>query len=299
MNSPWSLSGYWFKGALHVHTSCSDGKLSPQEVVDTYAAEGYDFVVFTDHGQVTPASRFQREGMLVISGVEVGAGRSELGAHYHIVGVGLDEQLPEDLDQEDAQQVIDWLKSQGAVVMIAHPYWSMLTLKDLLALEGYDGIEVFNAGCEWETRHGDASQHWDWLLTAGRSVLGYAVDDAHFGFRDYAGGWVLVRAQELTQEAILQALRSGHFYSSSGPAIYRINADEDGIRIRCTACAAIHVIIPREGRGYTTARLCKQPPCDREFTEITLPAPPAGQTFRIECVDAAGRKAWTNPMRLE
>ena len=37
------------KGCLHAHTTCSDGKLSPQEVASTYESKGYDFIAFTDH----------------------------------------------------------------------------------------------------------------------------------------------------------------------------------------------------------------------------------------------------------
>jgi len=37
------------KGRNHTHTTCSDGKLTPQEVADVYAELGYDFIAFTDH----------------------------------------------------------------------------------------------------------------------------------------------------------------------------------------------------------------------------------------------------------
>ncbi|MFW5861943.1 MAG: PHP domain-containing protein [Spirochaetota bacterium] len=37
------------KGCLHTHTTCSDGKMTPQEVADAYQSLGYDFIAFTDH----------------------------------------------------------------------------------------------------------------------------------------------------------------------------------------------------------------------------------------------------------
>jgi hypothetical protein len=37
------------KGGLHIHTTCSDGALTPQEIADAYAERGYDFIAFTDH----------------------------------------------------------------------------------------------------------------------------------------------------------------------------------------------------------------------------------------------------------
>jgi hypothetical protein len=37
------------KGCLHTHTSCSDGKMTPQEVANAYQARGFDFIAFSDH----------------------------------------------------------------------------------------------------------------------------------------------------------------------------------------------------------------------------------------------------------
>jgi predicted metal-dependent phosphoesterase TrpH len=37
------------KGALHVHTTCSDGELTPQEAANAYEERGFDFIAFTDH----------------------------------------------------------------------------------------------------------------------------------------------------------------------------------------------------------------------------------------------------------
>jgi len=37
------------KGALHVHTTCSDGELTIAEVVRVYEGLGYDFIALTDH----------------------------------------------------------------------------------------------------------------------------------------------------------------------------------------------------------------------------------------------------------
>jgi len=39
----------FLKGGLHIHTTCSDGKLTPQEAARAYEKRGYDFIAFTDH----------------------------------------------------------------------------------------------------------------------------------------------------------------------------------------------------------------------------------------------------------
>jgi len=37
------------KGGLHLHTTCSDGELTPQEAANAYEKKGFDFIAFTDH----------------------------------------------------------------------------------------------------------------------------------------------------------------------------------------------------------------------------------------------------------
>lgn len=37
------------KGALHVHTTCSDGELTIEETVSVYSRLGFDFIALTDH----------------------------------------------------------------------------------------------------------------------------------------------------------------------------------------------------------------------------------------------------------
>ena len=63
------------KGALHVHTTCSDGGLLPEEVLRVYRDLGFDFVALTDHDFLLKPDAYadvpdQFEGMLVFKGVE-------------------------------------------------------------------------------------------------------------------------------------------------------------------------------------------------------------------------------------
>ena len=297
MTNPFHAPGEWLKGALHVHTTNSDGKLSPQEVVDTYREAGYDFVVFTDHGRVTPPDSVQARGIVVLGGAEISVGRSQLGASYHLVAVGLNDQLPAELEQASPAEAAALLRGAGAVVYLAHPYWSLLTRDDLLAAD-FDGVEVFNAGCEYETRHGDASQHVDWLLARNRLPRLAAVDDSHFGFWDACGGWTMVKATDRTPAAILDALRRGLSYASAGPTFEDLQLYEDGLLVRSSPVRSIRLIRPRAGAGWTTDATYPTQPRDTTTTEAVAPTPPAGMPFRVEAVDPQGRKAWMNPMIL-
>ena len=51
--NPFAAEGNWYRGNLHLHTSNSDGRLSPEAAVRLYQEHGYDFVAITDHNKLT------------------------------------------------------------------------------------------------------------------------------------------------------------------------------------------------------------------------------------------------------
>lgn len=64
------------KGALHVHTTCSDGELTIKEVVKVYADLGFDFLALTDHDFLLRWSCYDvvktlRTDMIIFPGVEM------------------------------------------------------------------------------------------------------------------------------------------------------------------------------------------------------------------------------------
>ncbi len=64
------------KGALHVHTTCSDGELSIAEVLEVYAARGFDAVALTDHDHLLRPGSYDlldslRTDLIVLKGVEL------------------------------------------------------------------------------------------------------------------------------------------------------------------------------------------------------------------------------------
>lgn len=64
------------KGCLHTHSTCSDGKLSPQEVADVYESKGYDFIAFTDHDYLLKPNYRElydqvETDMIIFHGIEI------------------------------------------------------------------------------------------------------------------------------------------------------------------------------------------------------------------------------------
>ena len=64
------------KGGLHVHTTCSDGKLTPQEVADAYEEKGFDFIAFTDHDYLLKPNYREiysqvKSNLIIFTGIEL------------------------------------------------------------------------------------------------------------------------------------------------------------------------------------------------------------------------------------
>jgi hypothetical protein len=64
------------KGALHIHTTCSDGDLTVQQTVEVYAGLGFDFIALTDHDYLLrrecyESVRSMRTDLIIFTGVEL------------------------------------------------------------------------------------------------------------------------------------------------------------------------------------------------------------------------------------
>lgn len=83
---------------LHLHSSASDGLLSPEELVDSSLARGLKVIAVTDHDTidgVAPARRRGLEvGLQVIAGIELSCGWEGRDASIHVLGLFIDENAP-------------------------------------------------------------------------------------------------------------------------------------------------------------------------------------------------------------
>lgn len=292
--NPFEADGEWYKGNLHTHTTNSDGAWSPDQVATEYRARGYNFLFITDHGKVTDVSDLSGDGLLVLNGTELGAGKSEVGHSYHLAVLNLKETVSAQ-SAPTLQGLIDLLRSKGAEVIIAHPYWSGLTINDFSNLEGYVGVEVFNSTCHFAIAKGHSATHWDDLLARGKSVAGFAVDDAHERSRDgkpldacYA--WIMAKLPELTEAAVMSAIKSGRFYASNGPTIHDISVKDGKISVSTSEVKVINFIANvSSGRSITAKG-------DEVLTQAEYQLRGSEKYIRVECFDGNGRGAWSNPV---
>lgn len=160
----------------------------------------------------------------------------------HIVGIGM-ECDPELVIDMERQQIIDGVNAEGGIAVLVHPGWSLNTLKDSQDLHGFLATEIYNAVSEANQSIRPYSDHYvDVCANAGIYYKIFATDDTHYyDGSDECKGWVTVRAEELTREAILQALRNGDFYASQGPDLH-VRREENTLIIDTSPCSYISVV---------------------------------------------------------
>ena len=293
--SPFSSSGHFFKGNIHAHTNRSDGALPPAETVRHYKAAGYDFVAITDHYNesfgcpVTDTRAFRDESFTTILGAELHVPRSEGKLPWHLVGVGLPLDFPPPCNEEDGPALAKRAREAGAFVGLAHPSWYQLSLAEGESVAPYaHAVEIYNHGCQIIHDKGDGAYMLDGLSDRGCRLLTYACDDAHFRQPDFGHGWVEVKAGERSPEALLAALKAGHYYSSQGPELFSVVIENDGVTVECSPAES--VIAVGCGKLYSVC-------FDAGITRCTLSMDGVRQSpwLRIVVTDQKGRRAWTNP----
>jgi predicted metal-dependent phosphoesterase TrpH len=290
--------GRFWKGNIHTHSTASDGVRAPEAVCATYREAGYDFLALTDHFMakygfpIVDTRPFRRPGFTTILGAELHAPATALGETWHILAVGLPADFAPLLPGETGPALAARAAAAGAFVAIPHPGWYALTAEDAATLPGAHAVEVYNHTSQLRTERGDGVYLADQLLAGGRRIGLIAVDDAHFACMDAFGGWVMVKAEANEPEALLDALKAGRYYATQGPLIHDVAWDAETVEITCTAAASVMVL----GRGSRAAQSVAP-----GQTRVRLPhaALKAGGFARVVVADAAGRRAWTNPVHFE
>lgn len=289
----------WWKGNTHTHTLWSDGDGAPQQVVEWYRDEGYDFLVLSDHNvlaegerwfPVAPDTRLTRERLdVLIASQPAGevdwldgpagpqlrlATLGELRARFERAGEFLlvtGEEVTSDfqgapvhvnalntravIGAQQGGSVRDLLartlravEDQGrrlgvpTLAHLNHPNFQWgVSWEDIAALPEERFFEVYNghpvtrdAG---DAEHPSTERMWDLVLTRRLAeldlglVYGLATDDSHEYHatgteRSNPGrGWIVVRARELAPAALIEAMRRGDFYASSGVELDGLQAD--------------------------------------------------------------------------
>ncbi len=293
------------KGGLHCHTTRSDGKGTPEEVIRLHKENGYDFLALTDHRIYNYKNYAEDVDITIIPGMEFDntIDRTDGFRTFHEVYIGpddetngyaQDEELPrgEEPNQEAFQKLLDDAHRRNNLTFYCHPQWSSTPARYFDKLKGNFAMEVWNSGCAVENdMDTDNGPCWDELLGMGQRIFGVATDDGHAMYQ-HCKGWVMVNAQN-NVKAILEALKNGAFYSSCGPVIKDFYVDDDNIvHIETSECEKIIFQCDKHPSRKFTAE-------DKPLVSAQADLKNSYEYIRATVVDKEGRKAWTNPIFIK
>ena len=291
--NPFEIPGRWFKANLHTHSSVSDGLLTPAQRVAQYQARGYAVLALTDHRKTQDITGLSTRRCLVLRGVEVHPECAQPKGWWHFVGLGVPKEMTF-VEPLDPNLTAAALRANGAAVILAHPAWCGQSFPDFAHLRGLDAIEVWNSTADTAGRPSSETE-WAEALDHGWRLAAVASDDCHHAYTDdVCEAWTWLKMKSATVENVVQALRTGACYASTGPKIHDFRLAAGRLTLRCSPAAKIQFLGP-PGVG-----LRRRAAPGRRITRFSLEtAALKGWPWayvRAVVTDERGYKAWANPL---
>lgn len=280
-----------YKIGLHIHTTLSDGKVSPEEAARIYKEAGFDAIAITDHWKFHGADTLS--GLPILSGCEYNLGASDTSVDVmHIVGVGMETVPQLTKDTASRQDVIDAINQNGGIAILAHPAWSLNTPEHALALSGFAATEIYNTVSNVNQSSRPYSGYFvDLLANKGTAYPLIATDDTHYyNGEDNTKSYIMVKAESLTRENILNAVKNGDFYATQGPELH-IRREEDKLIADCSPCVMIDFL---SNAAWGPDRITR----GENLTHAEYRIKPHDKWVRVEVHDENGNYAWSNVLML-
>lgn len=301
------LAGFdYIRGDLHMHTVYSDGSGSVADMAEIADFRGLDFIFVTDHGTIRQKIGC-RKYKNVWWGQEPGAG------HHHVcILAGKSKYTPLCDMARDAER----LRELGNFFFYPHPVgwypatWYSQEKMDALAEVGPEfAIEVMSGIFRTFSFHDEWTDSnvalWDRYLCNGFRVTGLAATDSHFA-PGVGNVWTGVLETRVRMNGVLDTLRTGRVFASSGPAIdiscgktpmggvIRPRGRKARIRIRCADSYGLGWVRLVQGGRVVREFALKGEDRLSESVEVTLPK--RDSYVRAECAANDDRRAYSNPI---
>ena len=247
--------GEFYKVNLHTHSTLSDGNFTPEELKGLYRSHGYSAVAFTDHRKFIPHKELTDDKFVALTSTELDFTlKDEEGVicSVHINALsekedfeGEYEKMP--LDYELINKTVEELKREGHFVTLNHPVWSNMTTEDVMRVNGIDAVEIYNGiGVAFNNYADDTPIYESFLRKGGRANC-VSGDDCHkkfddgTPFKEYFTSFTAVKAKELSYGAIVDALKKGNCYCSTGPEFKSLYIEGDILHVECSPVFGVYV----------------------------------------------------------
>lgn len=276
-----------YKIGLHIHTTLSDGHVTPEEAAKIYKEAGFDAIALTDHWKYHGEDEIS--GLKIFSGCEYNVGRSDTSVDVmHIVGVGMESDPELVRDTVSRQEIIDHILAEGGLAILAHPAWSLNTPEEAMELTGFDAVEIYNTVSNVNQSSRPYSGYFvDLLANKGVVYPLIATDDTHYyQGEDETKSYIMVMANSLEKDDIIKAIRDGAFYATQGPELH-IRREGNKVIADCSSCTMINFL---SNSAWAPDRITRGSGLTHAEYEIKS----WDKWVRVEVQDEEGQYAWSN-----
>nr|WP_240529860.1 CehA/McbA family metallohydrolase [Streptomyces mangrovisoli] len=213
----------WYRGDCHLHTVHSDGRRQPSEVAAGARAAGLDFIVSTDHNTSSAHAvwgEYAGADLLIVTGEEV----TTRNGHWLALGLPAGDWIDwryrtrDDAFPRFARQV----RRGGGLVVPAHMYCAYVACQWKFGFDDADATEVWTGPWTYDDEH--AVSTWDQKIgeavrSGGRWIPAMGNSDAHSEPQVIGLPHNVVRADDLSTDAIMDGIRAGHSYLAESSAV--------------------------------------------------------------------------------
>ena len=208
-------NGNFYKANLHCHTTCSDGKKTPEEVKEIYQSLGYSIVAYTDHDILIPHDELTDDKFLALHGFEMEInevrvpGKQHKTCHICFIGlekenlvqplwhrskylfgnapnyrdqVKFDDTLPDferRYDGECITEIMQTAREKGFFVTYNHPTWSREDYSGYINYSGMHAFEMFNGSCIVMGFEDNNPRVYEDIIKSGKRIYCIGADDNH------------------------------------------------------------------------------------------------------------------------
>ena len=277
-----------FTVGLHIHTTLSDGRVTPDDAARIYKEAGFDAIAITDHWKY--GGEQELSGLKILSGCEYNMGASDTSVDVmHIVGVGM-KYAPNIKKEDKRQYVIDEINKAGGIAILAHPAWSLNTPEEALCLKGFSAVEIYNSVSDVNQSSRPYSGYFvDLIANKGMFLNIAATDDAHYyNGSDQTKSYIMVKADSI--DDIFEAIKNGDYYASQGPEVH-VRREGDKLIADCSNCVKIDFL---SNAAWGPDRITR----GKDLTHAEYQIKPFDKWVRVEVLDENGNYAWSNIIKI-
>lgn len=291
----------WYKGDLHCHTFHSDARGRPELLHAAARQAGLDFLAVSDHNTVTQRRYFHPHSspdLVFVRAMEV---TTEWG---HANVFGLDAWIDFRMERpEDAHALARTVQGKGGLLSINHDKPPIPWSYDL---PGIDCMEVWQQA--WLSRNWISLARYQERLAAGRRITAIGGSDFHQPAElRPEGPFALARPttvlwlEELSEDAVLAAMKAGHGYVTESPGGPHLALTVDGAPIGATASGGTPQAHVRNAAGdllawYDATGEIVRMRIEEDDVTLTLDAKPQG-FVRCEILAEASHAALMEEFR--